>query len=154
MPLAVISNGADAWTIVSAVTSAIMAAVAVLALVLAIPQLRHNARTLQLQVFESIFRDIRQLEHMWIEQKFDAGMPKEQRQAWCASFFNTVEYLCFLMNHEIVRQKELHDFFDGALPVWHNQFNEYIRQGLLTDTPAMFTEFKKICEKLKLNAAG
>jgi hypothetical protein len=135
-----IANLADVATVAAAIA-------AIVAIFLAIPQLRHNTKALQLQVFESVFKDIRQLDHMWIEQNFEHGMTKEQRQAWCASFFNTVEYVCFLISHKMVRQKELNEFWKVALPVWWKQFNDYVGAGLIKDDARMFTEFKQMCRQ-------
>jgi hypothetical protein len=140
----------DVWTIVNVLASVITALAALAAVTLVIPQLLHNTRALQLQVFDSVFKDIRQLDHMWIEQGFDHGMTKEQRQAWCASFFNTLEYLCFLINHKMVRQDELRQFFGTSLPEWWKQFNKYRQQGLLHDTEALFSEFKGLCKEQEL----
>jgi hypothetical protein len=137
------ASSAEIWTIIGSLATAAAAVAAITAIFLAIPQLRHNTKALQLQVFESVFKDIRQLDHIWIEQNFDHGMTKEQRRAWCASFFNTVEYLCFLMNKDMVREKELNEFWGTALPKWQKQFQKYVREDLITDSPDMFCEFKK-----------
>jgi hypothetical protein len=154
---AAVVSGVDGWTILNTIASAVTAIAALIAVLLVIPQLTHNTQALQLQttalqlqVFDSVFKDIRQLDHSWIEQNFDHGMTKEQRQAWCASFFNTLEYLCFLMNHRMVRQDELRQFFDTALPAWWKQFNDYRKLGLIHDAETLFSEFKGLCKERKL----
>lgn len=135
------------WEIANLVASILAACAALLAVVLAVPQLRHNAQALQLQVFESIFKDIRELDHSWIEKDFRHKMTVEEKKAWCASFFNTVEYLCFLVNHGMMRSKELHDFFKLALEGWWKQFEKYRGEDLFHDDERSFIEFKKICNR-------
>jgi hypothetical protein len=140
-------NTADIWTILNALGTIATAVTAILGLVFVVYQLRQNSRSLQIGAFESIFHDIRDLEKMWIEKNFATDMPAAERRAWCASFFNTIEYLCFLINHRMVRQRELRDFFMLGLREWWKQFQSYQTQGWITDTPEGFAEFKRLCKK-------
>jgi hypothetical protein len=67
-----------------------------------------------------------------------------QKNAWSATFFNTVEYLCFLVNRKITRNEALKTFFfDEALPAWRKTFDEHSAKGFINDAPEMFPEFKK-----------
>lgn len=144
--------GVDSWTILSTLGTVVTAVAAVIGLIFVIYQLWQNSRTLQLQVLEGIFRDIRGLEGMWIEKNFSTKMTAEEKQAWCATFFNTVEYLCFLINRKMVRQKELRDFFIVGLRHWWKQFEEYRAEELITDTAETFEEFKSLCKKEGIQA--
>ena len=75
-----------------------------------------------------------------------SDMPLAEKKAWCASFFNTIEYLCFLINRRMVRQKEPRDFFVFGLREWWKQFDSYKAQGWIIDTPDGFLEFKRLCK--------
>lgn len=144
----------DLWTIGSAIGTVVAAVSAVAGLVFVGCQLRQNSRALQLQVLEGVFRDIRELDKAWIEKKFHTGMSPEEKMAWCAGFFNTVEYLCFLINRNMVRHKELRDFFILGLREWRKQFEKCVAGGLITDTPAIFVEFKLLCEREGITISG
>lgn len=97
---------------------------------------------MEIQVLESIFRDIRELDRDYIAQ-FNSW-PPEQKNAWSASFFNTVEYLCFRVNHRITKNDALRKFFFyEALPAWRKMFDEHVKQGILRDSDTMFPELKK-----------
>ncbi|HEV2499212.1 MAG TPA: hypothetical protein VGY31_06505 [Terriglobia bacterium] len=139
--------GVDSWTILNTLGTVAAASAALIGLVFVVYQLRQNSRTLQLQVLEGIFRDIRELDEKWIEKNFSAEMREEEKKAWCATFFNTVEYFCFLINRKIVRQKELRDFFIVGLRHWWKQFEEYRIKGLIIDTSDSFEEFKRLCKE-------
>ena len=51
----------------------------------------------------------------------------EQKNAWGASFFSPVEYLCFIVNHQIAKENALRNFFSttvdrvgGAAPAFRS----------------------------------
>jgi hypothetical protein len=71
------------------------------------------------------------------------GWQDPRKKAWCATFFNTVEYLCFLVNHKLVHQEALeHFFFSEALPDWWKQFQEYTNAGLIADSGTNVPEMR------------
>lgn len=146
---AIIFMSGLAWTAIGAVGSAVAAIAALAAVSLAVPALKLNAKSIQINVLDSTFKDIRQLEHVWVENGLGDGFTEEQRQAWCASFFNTIEYMCFLTNHKLVDQKELREFFDSALLLWWDQFGQYRSRGWIKDKESSFTEFKAACNRLQ-----
>ena len=141
-----ISEGPDVWTIVASLSGTLAALAATIGLFAAWKQLRHNEAATQLQVFESVFRDIRDLEQKRIESV--ENFPDEQWRAWNASFFNTVEYLVFLMNRKVVRNDELHEFFKDALPGWCGDLQARLDDKTLIDGPKMFAELKQACREL------
>ncbi len=144
----------DIWNVLSALGTVATAIAAIAGLIFVVYQLRQNSRSLQLQAFEGIFRDIRELDETWIEKKFVTDMTAEAKKAWCASFFNTVEYLCFLINHKMVRQKELRDFFIIGLREWHKQLQAYKNEGWINDAPELFKEFKSLCKKERITVGA
>lgn len=91
---------------------------------------------------ESIFRDIRELDREYLAnfENWNAA----QKNAWSATFFNTVEYLCFIVNHNITNDELLTNFFfDEGLHGWRKLLNDHAQQGVIKDAAEMFPEFKK-----------
>jgi hypothetical protein len=136
----------DIWTQLNTIGTITGAGGAIAGLFFVGYQLRQNSMELQLQALESIFRDIRELDRTWIENKFLTEMSPEAKTAWCATFFNTIEYLSFLINRNLVRQVELREFFRLGLPAWAKQFGEYRSKKWFTDRPELFKEFKDLCK--------
>jgi|GEM_PF-5006597 len=107
--------------------------------------MRQNALATQLQVLEGIFRDIRELDQRYLSN-FDS-MSDAEKTAWSSTFFNTVEYLCFVVNNKLARKDALQGFFAEALPSWKKTFDDHISEGILKDQPHFFSEFKQSCVK-------
>ena len=129
------------------VATAVGAIVAACGLIGAWLGIRHNTRAMELQVLDSIFKDVRELDRQQLA-KFAAWNAAE-KNAWSATFFNTVEYLCFVVNHRITKDKVLKEFFfDEALPAWRGMFDDHVRDGFIKDAPHMFPEFKSACQSL------
>ena len=86
---------------------------------------------------------MRQLDNEYITSF--VTMTPEQKTAWSASFFNTVEYLCFMINHRLIKSSDLRLFFtsSGALPAWKSIFDGHVSEKILGDSPTAFCEFKK-----------
>jgi hypothetical protein len=104
--------------------------------------IKQNTRAMELQILESIFRDVRELDREYIAEFH--GWTHEQRNAWSATFFNTVEYLCFMVNQRITRDKALRSFFFAdAIPAWRKMFAEHVTLGFINDEPSNFPEFKQ-----------
>ena len=133
---------AEQWTAVGALATAIGSFIAAAALWAAWRGLRHNTRALQVQVLEGIFRDIRELDRQYIAE-FEL-MSSQQKTAWSASFFNTVEYLCFLIHSKLAPRDALSAFFfDGALSEWRAMFEKHVSAAIIRDNVDQFLEFKK-----------
>jgi hypothetical protein len=133
---------ADAWTAIGSVATAGGTAVAAAGLFYAWRGIKQNTRAMELQILESIFRDVRELDREYIAEFH--GWTHEQRNAWSATFFNTVEYLCFMVNQRITRDKALRSFFFAdAIPAWRKMFAEHVTLGFIRDEPGNFPEFKQ-----------
>ncbi len=128
---------------IGSVATALGAIVAACGLIGAWLGIRQNTRAMELQVLESIFRDVRELDHQYLANftKWNAA----EKNAWSATFFNTVEYLCFVVNHRITKDKALKGFFFDCLPSWRTMFDSHVQTGILRDAPEMFQEFKAAC---------
>lgn len=128
----------ETWQTIASVATAF---IALGGLVFAWVTVRHNRLARELQLFEAIFRDVRQLDNEYITSF--AKMTPEQKTAWSASFFNTVEYLCFMVNRNLIRNKDLRLFFASSLPAWKSIFDRHVSEKILGDAPTAFSEFKK-----------
>lgn len=132
---------AEQWSAIGAIATALASLIAALALVAAWLGLRQNTRALQIQVLEGVFRDIRELDRQYIAE-FEQ-MSSAQQTAWSATFFNTVEYLCFLVRGKHAPPDALKAFFfDQALPAWRATFDDHVGRGILGRDEGQFKEFK------------
>lgn len=134
---------AESWGIIGAFATALATVFAAAGLIMAGIGMRQNAFATQLQVLEGIFRDIRELDQRYLANFGD--MSGIERTAWSSTFFNTVEYLCFVVNNKLARRDALQSFFAESLPSWKRTFDEHVSQGILTDKPHLFSEFKRAC---------
>lgn len=133
----------DTWGVISSLSAAAAAGVAGWGLI-------QNSRAIQLQVLENVFRDIRDLERIYYESYADKS--DAEKQHWDALFFNTLEYLAFLINRRIVRRGRLLDFYRDALPTWRGMF-ERLASDEVKRLPYKYPEFKKLCRKLSRRTA-
>jgi hypothetical protein len=120
------------------------------ALVYAARSFEASRRAIQLQVFDGIFRDIKQLDAVFSAEFKSQGTKPTAR--WCQDFFNTLEYMAFLLNHKMILREEMHDFFRDAVVHWYATFAANATRADL-DNPAFFPEFKKLYRTLK-NGGG
>jgi hypothetical protein len=142
----------DAWTVISSAASAFGTCFAAAGLYYTSKGIRQNSRTMELQVqsmelqiLESVFRDVRELDREYLTE-FDSWT-NDQKNAWSASFFNTIEYLCFIVNSKIVANKALKEFFfTAALPAWKAMLQDHQESGFLPKNQEGFPEFRKACE--------
>jgi hypothetical protein len=104
------------------------------------------AKATQIQVFESIFKEIRGLDLRY--QKEFKEKNAEPDASWRYEFFNTVEYLAYLINHKLVQSRALSGFYGSAIVAWHKTFMEVLTNQAQRD-PQIFPEFKKLYENLK-----
>lgn len=157
------------WEILRNLATILAVFVGCIGLIMTVYTIQINLRTLQLRVFWDIFQEIRKLDREYIELDF-AGInnvvrqinalseapPKETRStplvdpdmtkkmAWSSTYFNTIEYLCFVINHNLVKDKELRKFFfTDALPAWRKTYEEHQQKHYITDDGTLFAEFRK-----------
>ena len=92
-----------------------------------------------LQIFDGLFKEIKRLDSAYtIDFKAKSINPTPQ---WCDEFFNTLEYMAFLLNHKMILKDEMHDFYKDAVLHWHRTFAENTSKKDL-DNPDFFPEFK------------
>lgn len=102
--------------------------------------LEQNSKATQLQVFESIFREIRALDAEYIDMKHSQQKPGER---WCFLFFNVIEYLAYMINHGMVRYDDLYEFYRPSIQAWYRTFTESANPVCLND-PEFCPEFRKL----------
>lgn len=103
-----------------------------------------SRRATQLQVFDGIFRDIKHLDAEYAAE-FKGAKPNAR---WCQDFFNTLEYMAFLLNHNMILRRELTEFYRDAVFHWHKTFADNVSRNDL-DNPDFFPEFKKLYRTLR-----
>ena len=133
----------ETWQTIANVATTIATLVAVGVLIAAGKTIRQNTLAREFQLFESIFRDVQQLDKEYIASF--ATMTPAEKTAWSATFFNTVEYLCFMVNRKLIGNSDLRLFFtsSGALQSWKIIFDQHVSDKILGDSPIAFCEFKK-----------
>ena len=124
--------------------------VSAVALVYAAKAVNASRRAIQLQIFDGIFKDIKRLDAEYIAEFKGKGTKPNAR--WCHDFFNTLEYMAFLLNHNMILRNELHDFYRDAAIHWHKTFADNTSKKDL-DNPDFFPEFKKLYRRLKNDGA-
>jgi len=118
----------------------------VTALVYAIKALRESRKATQLQIFESIFKDVRDLEKELYTSYSDAD--NEKQQQWLSLLFNTLEHVAFLFNSKKLATEEFLGFYKDVLLDSGKIFSEKMNRPTQAD-PKAFAEFKKLIAKLK-----
>jgi len=130
----------DRW---ATVASAILTAFAFVAAVWALIQ---NKKAIQLQIFESIFKDVRELEKEYYTS-YDKKDPDKQQQ-WLSLLFNTLEYIAFLFNSKRLPKGDFLKFYQNALLDSHKIFVSLIPKPTQED-PQAYSEFKKLIKSIR-----
>lgn len=140
------------WNAVSAVATSIAAVMAAIAAWLSREQVKAaktsaeiSADAAQIQVFESIFRDIQQQEQRFYSVKNPSPEDKALRDRM---FFNTINYLAFLLDSKILRKAEFVVFYRDAFLYWWTLFEENVDE-VDRANPRYYAEFKRVVSDLK-----
>jgi hypothetical protein len=140
------------WNAVSAVATSVAAIAAAYAALQSKRQVKAarevseiSADSAQIQVFENIFRDIQQQ-----EQQFHNSQPStlEEKALRDRMFFNTVNYLAFLLDSKILRRVEFMNYYRDAFLFWWNLFEKEVPAFDRND-PSKYEEFKRIVSDIK-----
>jgi hypothetical protein len=106
---------------------------------------RRAKQTEETQFTESIFKDIRSFEDE--EEK----IPAQDKKEWARKFFNTIEWLSFLINNNRIKDGKLIEFFRPGVLVWYEEWfcdEVYVDKSSWEDD-GEYTEFKKLYRKFK-----
>jgi hypothetical protein len=104
-----------------------------------------SRRATQLQVFNSIFNAINGLENEFVTLREKGEKPSER---WCYEFFNTVEYMAFLLNHNLIRSDDLVGFYANSVRSWYGTFCSTTDRKHMDD-PEFYREFKRLYRSVK-----
>jgi hypothetical protein len=99
----------------------------------------------QIQVFENIFRDIQQQEQQFYGAKNPSPEDKALRDRM---FFNTINYLAFLLDSKILRKIEFLDYFRDAFLYWWTLFEREVPE-VDRNNPRNYPEFRRIVCEIK-----
>ena len=106
----------------------------------AVEAARISADASQVQVFENIFRDIQQQEQLFHGRR---DLTPEDKALRDRMFFNTVNYLAFLLDAKILRKPEFLGFYRDAFLYWWSLFEKEVPEIDRAD-PQKYGEFKSV----------
>ena len=121
--------------------------VAAIAATVAALQLRASSRATQAQVFDATFNKLRELEDLYYTKNPKFGSPDETH--WLSGFFNTLEYMSFLVNANLIPEKPFMRFYSGTIVGWHE--NIFLKKATAEEKtdPEQYPELKQLIERLK-----
>jgi len=106
---------------------------------------RENTKTRQLQLLDSIFNKIQNMETEYY--KTYKNKNKKEKEEWDSLFFNNLEYLAFLVNNKYINW-HLFLFFKDAFILWYDQILTKIHPEWIKN-PKKYEEIKKLYNRLK-----
>jgi hypothetical protein len=109
-----------------------------------------NSEVRQLQMADSIFRDLQRLERQ-LSDITSNGLVQDANKlkTWEVEFFNNLEWVCFMINKKKLREKKLVLFFKDAIIGWYNDiFLKYASEQEISDS-RQYTELKKFYDDWK-----
>jgi hypothetical protein len=127
------------------------------ALILTYFTFRSFNKSEETKLAESVFKDIRMLEDQKSKIQKDSVLAheraeiQESKKDWASLFFNTLEWLSFLINNKKIKDKKIVSYFKPALLAWYNDIFldvDYIELDQVND-PKDYPELKKLIEDLK-----
>ena len=132
------------WEAVSAIAAALAAAAAFVAAYFSYKQTKTSATTVQVQAFQNVFQEIRQQEREFYVSLSGTSATEDRDRP----FFNTIEYLAFLLRRGILEQRYFREFYQDAFLDWWQLFEKHVPDHV-RDDPAQYPEFKLFVQTLK-----
>jgi len=130
-------------TTFSALVSAICA---VFSITLTLLVIKENSKTRQLQLFNDVFKSIKETEAALKNYK---NSNEEEKKEWDSLLFNTIEYFSFLINNSIIDDKRMVHFFSDAIIRWYEDiFLKHYSKKEIKNLD-VFPEFRKLYSCLK-----
>lgn len=109
--------------------------------------IRKEDKTKQLGIAESLFKEIREIENKFYEDKI--YKKNEGKKDWAEIFFNTLEWFSFLINKKKLSDKELIGFFRDAIIQYYDEIFCKIYDAKYINDETKFPEFKKLYKEMK-----
>lgn len=118
---------------------------------------KESNRIRELQLLETTYHEIVALEKYKFEHdlKGQGEDDDEFYKKWFVLFFNQVEWLSFLINHEFIKHKELVIYFRNAYMTWYGVYTKYAPDEVRSNDKAhssfkfLYKRFKEELEKEK-----
>lgn len=133
-----------AW---AAMVSASAAAITVIVSFNAVLQAK---RTQELAVVDRVFSGIAELEGK-LYDAIASGNAGKLLPMWRGLFLNRLEYFCFLVNNEYLRDEKLASFFSDAVVRWHEDIFEKLADPTEKADMNAYPELRLLYKKLKLS---
>jgi hypothetical protein len=124
---------------------------AAIALIITYFTFRNFGKSEETKLAESVFKDIRTLEG----EKYNLPAPQpiheDKYKDWASLFFNTLEWLSFLINTNKINDSQIIGFFKPAIVGWYDIIfldKYYITEDQVNNEKE-YKEFKKLIKELK-----
>ena len=120
--------------------------VAAIAAFAAVRGLSSQRKTIELQIFESVFKDIRDFEreqHAIIMRNPGQGTDSLEWLQWRELFLQTLEYYCFLANERLISEDKLVRYFEDDILEWYQTIFVDKDKANEKYNPKVYQELKK-----------
>ena len=112
----------------------------------AVKGLSRQRRTIELQIFESVFKDIRDFEreqYAIIGRNPSSGRDSPEWLQWRELFLQTLEYYCFLANERLISEEKLVNYFEDGVLEWYQTI--FVSEDKENErfNPKVYEELKK-----------
>lgn len=111
--------------------------------------IRSNKRTVEANMVENIFNDIRSERDQYNIPEGDL----EKKKDWASLFFYTLDWFGFLVIKKEIKDKKYICYFKDAILAWYDEFflnPDYIEAEQVKD-PKDFDHFKELVKRFKNN---
>ena len=139
----------EPWNTVISVIGACAGIATATALCFTIGSFRGLRKTEEIRLAESVFKDIRILQKDLSDINSTSGdldipeAEERRKNSWRSQFFNTLEWLSFLINENKIKDKNVIKFFKPAIMKWYDDIFVKYMGNAVTD-PEEFPELKKV----------
>ena len=123
----------------------ITALAALTALIFNYRALKEAIRSRNIATFQSLFFNLRDLEEKYYKEY--RGKSNTETKQWLSLFFNTLEYLAFLVNNHLLTEK-LAKFYDDAFVGYYKGIFIPAASPEQQNDPTRYEEMKKLYSKL------
>jgi len=128
---------------------------AAIALIITYFTFRNIRKSDEIKLAESVFKDVRELDaqHFKLLRDYQYEEHEDLYLDWGSSFFNTLEWLSFLVNRSKIKDEETIKFFKPSVIDWYDTFfldsnNRYVTKEEVEDSK-QYEQLKKFYQNLK-----
>lgn len=138
----------EPWNTVVSIVVACSGIATAIALFFTIGSFLRIRKTEEIRLAESVFKDIRALQKDLSDINAVTGDDIRRKNSWRSQFFNTLEWLSFLINEKKIKDKKVINFYQPAIIEWYEKVFEK-HMGDAVHDPKEFPEFKKLYDKFR-----